>query len=448
MSLVILSMLLGMSLTVEAKTVSITVQSTVIDQTPAYYGAVEGGHWNVADLVDCGMNSIRLYCDMSRIEPTDDDGVYGSPSIAEIKADPSIIPWSVWDERLNDATLWGTGVSLAQILADCAANGIQPLLCLRTSDTNMEPAWTPQPPFDAADTNEVWEYAFALAYWINVTQGYGFFEWQSFNEPDRAGQGWTGTTEEYAELVQIWFDAINYANSMAGVPTWNHVGNSPGWGPLDAALTYADPESQVADYHYYRHRQFANAENADQRDIIYGTDAVHEPLWNSEWGTYQTSYDGAMGMTVADDLYEFSFFNTGNKYNGYVRGTSIFVMWDWGGFDGLVNADGSKNASYWSHRLMNRCLQGGKDILQVDGAGNALLLATRDATNVYVVVLNNSSTFNVNLSPLGITNTTATVYNYLDPTHYDVVVDNPEVVDGQVSFDGVSKGVALLVVPL
>lgn len=448
LTLVVFAALLAVVMNGAAAAVNLTVQNNTIGRTPEFFGTVEGGHWNVADLADCGMNSVRLYCDMARIEPTDDDGVYGSPSIAELKANLNLIPWSLWDQRLNDPNLWGTGVSLAQILADCAANGIQPLLCMRTKDINAQPSWAPSPPFDdtnPAAKNELWEFCFALAYWCNVRHNYGFFEWQAFNEPDRSSQGWTGTDTQYAEFVKVMYDAVSYANGMAGLPTWMHVGNSPGWGPLDAALQNADPQSQVADYHYYRHAQVSQGQNAYGRVKMYNPDGVFEPLWNSEWGTYQTTYDGSMGMTVADDLFEFATFD--QTVGGHCRGTSIFVMWDWGGYDGLVNADGTKNASYWAHRLMNRALQGGKERLRVDGAGRVLVLATRDTTNVYVVVLDNANTINVNLTPLGIGTTTARLYYYKDGAYNDVQAGTPAVTGGQASFAGLQGGVALLVVP-
>ena len=58
-----------------------------------YVGGTEGNmRFDIADLTDCGINTLRIYGDMSRFEPTDDDGVYGSPTIAEIKADPEPHP--------------------------------------------------------------------------------------------------------------------------------------------------------------------------------------------------------------------------------------------------------------------------------------------------------------------------------------------------------------------
>jgi hypothetical protein len=435
-----------------AAAVNLTVSSTVMGKTPEYLGTVEGGFWNVADLVDCGMKSVRLYCDMTRIEPTDDDGAYGTPTIAQVKANPNIIPWTLWDQRMNDASLWGTGVSLAQIFADCAANGIQPLICIRTWDINHQPAWAPLPPFDDTNPNaknELWEFCFALAYWCNVRHNYGFFEWQSYNEPDRASQGWTGTEAQYAEFCKVLDDAVHYANGLASpvVPVWNHVGNSPGWGPLDAVLLNADPQSDVVDYHYYRSSQTSQAQNAYGRIGVAGqnSDGIVEPLWNSEWGTYQGSYGSvSMGMSVADDLYEFACFDA--AVPDHCRGTSIFVMWDWGtAYDGLVNAGGSRNSTYWAHRLMNRAVNGYKDRMTTSGEGRNKIIVTRDAAKVYIVAVGCSSVINVNLSALGVPNGTATLY-YYGTGYNDVVVGNPAVSNGQVSFTGLSGGVSLLVV--
>lgn len=430
-------------------TQNITAQNTVMSKTPELLGGVEGGHWNVADLVDCGMTSIRLYCDMSRIEPTDDDGVYGSPTIAQIQANPNIIPWSVWDARMNDASLWGTGVSLAQILADCAANGIQPLICIRNKDIHALPAWAPSPPFDAtnpAGVNEMWEFCFALAYWCNVRNNYGFYSFQSLNEPDRVSQGWTGTQAQYVDYVKLQHDAVTYANNLASpvVPVWNNIGNSPSWGFIDIIAANADDYGDVHDYHNYRRTELTAAEDAAQRDVSYGTNAIREPLWDSEYGTYTSTYDGAMGMTIANTLYDVTTCEYALAYPAHMRGMSIFVMWDWGTYDGLVDPAGNKSTTFYAHRIMDRAVNGGKDRMTITGATGKVMV-TRSATKVYVVAVNNAAVFNVNLSALGVPNGTATVYNYT-ATVNDVVVANPTVSNGLVSFTGLTSGVALLVV--
>jgi hypothetical protein len=56
-----------------------------------YIGGTEGdSRFDIDDLTDCGLNTLRIYGDMSRLEPTDDDGEYGSPTIAQVKADPHV----------------------------------------------------------------------------------------------------------------------------------------------------------------------------------------------------------------------------------------------------------------------------------------------------------------------------------------------------------------------
>ena len=85
--------------TAEAK---ITVSPDQWGVSTRYIGGTEGSaRFDIDELTDCGINTLRIYGDMSRFEPTDDDGEYGSPSIAQIKTDPNVIPWERWDEVMD-----------------------------------------------------------------------------------------------------------------------------------------------------------------------------------------------------------------------------------------------------------------------------------------------------------------------------------------------------------
>ena len=67
-----------------------------------YIGATEGNvRFNVADLQDAGLNTYRIYGGMSRWERQDDDGVYGSPTIDQIKANPNLVNWTWWDNIMT-----------------------------------------------------------------------------------------------------------------------------------------------------------------------------------------------------------------------------------------------------------------------------------------------------------------------------------------------------------
>src|SRR3954463_8503315 len=69
---------------------TITVEPQQWGISTKFIGAGEGsGRFNVNDLTDMGANTYRIYGGMSRWERTDDDGVYGSPSIAQIQANPA-----------------------------------------------------------------------------------------------------------------------------------------------------------------------------------------------------------------------------------------------------------------------------------------------------------------------------------------------------------------------
>jgi hypothetical protein len=77
---------------------TLTVSGAQWGVSTCYIGGTEGNiRFDASDLVGAGMNTYRIYGGMSRWETADDDGVYGSPSIAEIKADPNRVNWAHWD---------------------------------------------------------------------------------------------------------------------------------------------------------------------------------------------------------------------------------------------------------------------------------------------------------------------------------------------------------------
>src|SRR5689334_19826919 len=85
-------------LTVRAASATITVAASQWGTSTCYIGATEGNvRFNIADLQDAGINTYRIYGGMQRWEQQDDDGVFGSPSIAEIKANVNVINWAWWD---------------------------------------------------------------------------------------------------------------------------------------------------------------------------------------------------------------------------------------------------------------------------------------------------------------------------------------------------------------
>jgi hypothetical protein len=148
------------------------------------------------------MNTYRIYGGMSRWEQEDDDGVYGSPSIGEIEADPSVVNWAWWDTAMtsppNGSDYWWSGEpgttwpgNARTLFEGLKANGIRPVLTIRTVDNNDNPDWAPNPPSTAVDWNEWWEHVFATVYWLNVRNDYRVDDFEVHNEPNNRGQGWT-----------------------------------------------------------------------------------------------------------------------------------------------------------------------------------------------------------------------------------------------------------------
>src|SRR5258708_40316632 len=71
---------------------TITVSGAQWGVSTQYIGANEGDqYFNINDLKDLGINTYRIYGGMSRWEWQDHDGVFGSPTIAPIKANPAVI---------------------------------------------------------------------------------------------------------------------------------------------------------------------------------------------------------------------------------------------------------------------------------------------------------------------------------------------------------------------
>jgi hypothetical protein len=135
-----------------AKTYTVTVKGTSDGQTEQSIGATEGcTRFNIEELVEAGLGNYRLWAGMSRLEPEDDDGLYGTPTIAQIKADPTMINWSAWDAQFNRPAydfspncVPVVRTSLYEMLAALQADGIRAVVTLRNVDDQGQPAWAAQ----------------------------------------------------------------------------------------------------------------------------------------------------------------------------------------------------------------------------------------------------------------------------------------------------------------
>lgn len=388
---------------------TINVTDRTIGTTPRYIGANEGGQFSAAYMADCGINAYRLYADMSRLEPADDDGAYGSPSIAAIRADPSIIDWTKWDAAFASAPWWGYSPGFGGCIEDLTAHGIEPVVCLRNRDPGGYPAWAPpQNDWNEADWNEWWEFCFSVAYWCNVRRGYGVARFEILNEPDLPAQGWSGTRPQYAELVANAADAIRFANGLAGVPAIIHAPAVADYTSpyLHDALGVLDAHVDAADYHTYADTVEPTVAHVRGDAEACDTDAVVEPVWVTEWGTYNGSYNTlARADLTCRQLYDFS--------AAGVEGLCIFLFFDWGGFSGLVTNAGAKTETYYAYRLMCKGLSGARDILAVSSSNPAKrVMATRGGGCVCVIAVDAGETVAVNLAGAGVEAGRYAVYEY------------------------------------
>jgi hypothetical protein len=455
LSLVVCS---GLSVPALAATETITVSGTQWGYSTCYFGATEGNvRFDVTDLQDIGYNTYRIYGGMQRWEAQDDDGVYGSPSIAEIKADPNVINWAWWDDVMTNppdgsdywwsglpGTTWqGNARTIFQSLKDA---GIRPVLTLRNVDNNDNPEWAHQlnPPVTDADWNEWWEHVFATVYWLNVRNDYQVNDFEVHNEPNNSGQGWNGTIDDYYLFVQYTYDAIKYVYDTYLPGRTFHVyapvttGGSS-W-PRDVMIN-AGAYFDTVDIHNYSSDITGYTQDVHGWMNAYGKPDAE--LWLSEWATYRGGYDGfsLAVKTVINNMIRGS-----RPGNDHIDGSHLFTFYDWDGFtgawqnfEGLVDINGARRNTFYGVRLANRALAGCRATYQsTTSNSNLMAITTQDASgNLYLLVTNSarktSYTIDADLSAL-LSNGSGTMWEF-SSANLDVVVGNPVLSNGHVLFD-------------
>lgn len=452
--MVLLVVLMSLS-PASAASYNITVTGTTSILTEKSIGAVEGcDRFVAADLADGGFKNYRIYAGTSRLETADDDGVYGSPTIAQIKANVNLIPWATWDAAFNrtDGYFWsgtctgagGAQVSLAQMLTDLKANGVAPVVTVRNVDNNNAPAWAQamNPPNTPEDNNEWWEHVFATVYWVNVRNNLMVDDWQVHNEPDNAGQGWAGTQADYIAFTQTTADAINYvyATYLANrphriyAPVSTHAND---W--ITASLQSNDSIVDVIDWHRYG-PPAAEAVTINGWVNQYNTDGKLEDLMISEWGSYRGKYGFGDAMNYASYLRDHSTQTTPSQY---VARSEIFPFYDWTtSMTGLVAHDGTRRDAFWAFRIMNRGLNGGKQgyviTHNVPSNVSVFAIAAKDQATgtMYVEVFNRSAQTNTITLDLSAHATTGTVtYREYSTNVKDAVIGTGTLVAGKVTFN-------------
>jgi hypothetical protein len=442
---------------------TITVSGTQWGASTCYLGATEGNvRFDVADLQDLGITTYRVFGGMQRWEAQDDDGVYGSPTVAEIKANPNVVNWAWWDEAMTnpprgtdywwsgDENLWPGNART--IFGALKAAGIRPVLTIRNRDNHHLPAWAPDPPRTEADCNEWWEHVFATVYWLNVRNDYRVDDFEVHNEPDNRSQGWSGTQAEYLELVKSTKDAIDhvYRTYLPGRVYHVHAPvtvTGSTW-PREALNQVGDRFDSV------------NIHNYDA-DITSYTRKVHswmnsagrghDPLWVSEWGTFEDRYDSIpFDVGVVKNMIRGS-----RPGDDYIYGSHIFTLYDWDGFgtaryenfQGLIGPTGARRPGYYAFRLAARALQGCRPTFQsTSNNRNLLAIATRSADGrLYLLVANGSrSTYAVDADLSAHLARGAGTMWLFDAGHMDVIVGAPAVNDGHVAFSIPSRAAVMI----
>jgi hypothetical protein len=213
--LLLATLMVAIAMPGQAPSTTITVSGTPWGLSTCEIGATEGNvRFDIADLHAAGITTYRIYGGMSRWEWQDNDGIYGAPTIAEIKANPNVINWTWWDQAMttppHGSDYWWSGQdhvwpgNARTIFSALQSAGIRPVLTLRNVDNTGNPAWAQQlnPPRSPEDWNEWWEHVFATVYWLNVRNAYNVNDFEVHNEPSSAKQWWGGTIDDYYTFIQ------------------------------------------------------------------------------------------------------------------------------------------------------------------------------------------------------------------------------------------------------
>lgn len=434
---------------------TLTVSGTQWGVTSQYLGTNEGSsQFNINDLVDLGINTYRLYGGMSRWEPTDDSSTYGSPSIAQIEADPNVINWAFWDNIMTSPPLgsdysWSatTGippVNAATIISDLNAHNIKPIVVLRNVDNNNNPAWSEahNPPTTAADWNEWWEHVFATVYWFNVRNSYMVDDWEVHNEPNNGGQGWGGTEAQYMTFIQYTADAIHWVYSHYLPGRTPHIyapvtSNCCAWA-LSAMQTEGPSVFDSLDFHDY---QSNPSEITTLRADMDANGYAGAPAWITEMGSYkQNTYNG---QSTDNNIIVAWWIKASQPGDNYVTGINLFSLYDWGSsytsgaIHGSYPTAETYTPGYYAMRIAARGLCCNRPTYQVTTTvRNVVSVVTKDSSGHYYLVACNSgspaATVTANLSAL-ITSGTGTQWEF-SSTNNDAVVGSPTLSNGQITF--------------
>lgn len=449
------ALMVGLVATGSATTYTVTITATQVGTSAENIGVCEGcSGWNINDVTELGAKNVRFWAGMSRVEPVDDDGVYGTPTIAQIKANPNIIPWSTWDSwfKYADGYFWALGcphttVTFYNQLQDCKNNGVKPIVSLRNVDNNFQPAWAMQlnPPVTEADWNEWWEFCFAFVYYCNVMNNFDINDWQVHNEPQNLSQGWGGTLADYIVFTQYTYDAIKYVYDtyLPGKTFRLHapVSQNPKDEWITATLQQNDAIVDVVAANFYRPWNMTKdtLPVVHDRIALYNTDGILEPVHLAEWGHYKsTGYEAvADGITWGEDLMWQS--NCYDYPNSKGDISSIFSLYNWGVemqgiIAGVPPATLVKTNTYYAFRLIIRALQGGRPMYgQVESYSSQILNTKAPDGTLYVLFQSPSATtINLNVSAHRASGT-ATFYEY-SATYKDQIVRTTSFSGGALSF--------------
>lgn len=406
-------------------TLAVKVKGTSSGLSTKYIGAngtelEYSRDFKINDVKALGITTYRLWSGMEKLEPVDDDGVYGSPSIAQMKQSGSrvnLVNWSAFDARMKDH-----GDILKQLHT---VPGMQPMMILRNSGW-WGNFWVPKmnvtgssctapngsnivwPKFTQDDWNEWWQHVFAVVYWVNVRNGNSMRvdHWGVHNEPNHAPQqGWCGTKAQYLEFVKYTNDAIDfvyktYLNNRPRSVIGGTTSGRKGWQDWIRPLLKNSTGYQPSMFNALAVNAFGAGMGkrvATTRNLTLASGTAsyvrNYPIWVTEMGGYKaTPY--ANIRTVVDHLVN-SLIAGSTPGKTRAEGAVMYRLFDGTHgvrTNGLVKSDGTRRPGFYAFRLAVMALNGGKQVFPTQFSNSSVkAITTRESSSSYNLLMTNKS---------------------------------------------------------
>jgi hypothetical protein len=316
-------------------------------------------------------------------------------TIDQVKANPDVIDWTAagnyFGSKKRDWLTWAKNTQGIFLYGLLWARNKQAVSSCASGEMTFRVG-------NADDENLMWVIVFGYAYWANVKNGLAATHLELSNEPDNCGGNGTTQVNQAGQnrIIQLGKDAMTYVNQTSGkvspplpavIVGPGVLTESTGWVSSALSDTATRAALDAVSWHTYWDQHWFQQVQDSAWDVNNRTGGTKKQ-WITEWGQwwYAQGYSDATvvhGMSAVIPKMGLWNIEVNMPWALTQEGTLT---------NGLVQA-GTKTRLFWEIKMLNRALLSEKDYLEtsftnVQGDTN-YAYATQDATDLYVILMNN-----------------------------------------------------------